>query len=324
MPTVVYAVTMEPMTPSLDGTDPYDRLATENAYDGATLPPDAPDTISTGTGDTYGAAVRTHEPVDQRLANYRPADSIDASCAVCVHYHADDAACFRVAGSIRPDYQCDLFQLATLAERASETAVLDGAYIIAKSDDEQQIVFGWANVAVTKTGEQTIDHHLDVIEPEDLEAAAYDFVLNARASGEDHAGEVDAECVESIVFTAAKAEAMGIPPGIVPEAGWWVGFHIADRDAYLRAKTEKRMFSIEGTAVREPIAKREFTTDQRRAMASEGTALPDGSFPIANVGDLRNAIAAYGRAKNRAAAKAHIVKRARALDATNLLPDGWG
>lgn len=203
--------------------------------------------------DTYGATVRTHEPVDQRLAVYRPAEEIAASCALCVHYHADDCACHRVAGHIRPDYVCDLFDAATLAERATEAAVLDGAYLVAKADDEQQIIFGWANVAVTKTGEQTVDHHADMIDPAELEAAAYDFVLNARASGEDHLGDVDAVCVESIVFTKEKAAALGIPDGVLPEAGWWVGFHIPDRDAYLRARTQKQMFSIEGTAVREPV-----------------------------------------------------------------------
>lgn len=284
---------------------------------------DLPDTISTGSGHTYGAAVRTHEPVDQRLAMYRPAVDINSACAVCIHYHADDCACFRVAGPIRPDYVCDLFDLANLAERANETAVLDGAYIVAKSNDEQQIVFGWASIAITKAGEQTIDHHSDVIDPDELEAAAYDFVLNSRVSGEDHAGDVDAVCVESIVFTKEKAAALGIPEGILPEAGWWVGFHIPDRDAYIRAREYKQMFSIEGTAVREPLAKADYSTGQREAAAEKGNALPDGSFPINNKADLRNAIQAFGRAKNPAQAKAHIMRRARALDAADLIPEAW-
>jgi hypothetical protein len=308
---------MEPMNPNL-----ADAIDTAGEYE---IPDDAPDTMSAGMPDTYGAAVMTHEPVDQRLAQYRPAIDISSACAMCVHYHADSCACFRVAGPIRPDYVCDLFDPASLADKANQTAVIDGAYIIAKSDDLEQHVFGWANVAVTKSGEQTIDHHLDVIDPEDLELAAYDFVMNARVSGEDHAGDVDATCIESIVFTKEKIDAMGLPEGLLPEAGWWVGFHIPDRDAYERARDSKSMFSIEGTAIREPleIVKAEYTTDQRNQMAARGEAMADGGYPIATIADLRNAIQAFGRASNPAETKRHIVARARALGRTDLLPAEW-
>lgn len=69
------------------------------------------------------------------------------------------------------------------------------------------------------------------------------------------------------------------------------------------------------------IEKRAFTAEQRKQLAKEGKALPDGSFPIVNKGDLRNAISAFGRAKNKGAVATHIKKRARALGATDLLPD---
>jgi hypothetical protein len=69
--------------------------------------------------------------------------------------------------------------------------------------------------------------------------------------------------------------------------------------------------------------KRAFTEEQRNAMAKEGNALPDGSYPIANESDLRNAIQAYGRAKDKEAAKRHILKRARELGKENLIPAGW-
>ncbi len=68
---------------------------------------------------------------------------------------------------------------------------------------------------------------------------------------------------------------------------------------------------------------RDFSTEERKKLAKSGAAMPGGGFPIANVGDLRNAIRAIGRAKNPAAAKAHIVKRAGALGATSELPDDW-
>jgi uncharacterized membrane protein YkoI len=69
--------------------------------------------------------------------------------------------------------------------------------------------------------------------------------------------------------------------------------------------------------------KRAFTEDQRNAMAKEGNALADGSYPIASESDLRNAIQAYGRAKDKEAAKRHILKRARELGKENLIPAGW-
>jgi len=69
--------------------------------------------------------------------------------------------------------------------------------------------------------------------------------------------------------------------------------------------------------------KREFTQEQRDAAARSGAAMPGGGFPIQNAGDLKNAIRAIGRAKDPAAAKAHIKQRARALGLTDQLPDTW-
>ena len=64
---------------------------------------------------------------------------------------------------------------------------------------------------------------------------------------------------------------------------------------------------------------------QRLALAKEGKALPDGSFPIRNVNDLRNAIRAYGRAGagKKAKVRQHIMKRARGLGHSELIPENW-
>ena len=74
---------------------------------------------------------------------------------------------------------------------------------------------------------------------------------------------------------------------------------------------------------RATILKRDFSQDQRDHLASTGAALPDGSFPIQNGGDLENAIHAVGRAKDSARAKAHIIARAKSLGLTSKLPDDW-
>lgn len=71
------------------------------------------------------------------------------------------------------------------------------------------------------------------------------------------------------------------------------------------------------------INKRDFSAEERRRLAREGLALPDGSYPIVTVEDLKNAIRAYGRAGNKAEVKRWIIRRARALGRTDLLPDEW-
>lgn len=68
---------------------------------------------------------------------------------------------------------------------------------------------------------------------------------------------------------------------------------------------------------------RQFNQSQRMGLAKTGAALPDGSFPIANVDDLKNAIHAIGRAKDPAKAKSHIKARAKALGKAMLIPKGW-
>jgi hypothetical protein len=73
----------------------------------------------------------------------------------------------------------------------------------------------------------------------------------------------------------------------------------------------------------EDMDKREFSGAARERMAEAGTAMPDGSFPIANRADLMNAIRSVGRAKNYDAAKQHIIRRARALNAMDMLPEDW-
>jgi hypothetical protein len=69
--------------------------------------------------------------------------------------------------------------------------------------------------------------------------------------------------------------------------------------------------------------KRKFSTEERDRMADKGQALPSGGYPIATASDLRNAISAFGRARNPAATKAHIIRRARALGLMKMLPEGW-
>lgn len=124
---------------------------------------------------------------------------------------------------------------------------------IIKKDEEKQYAFGWAKIAVTVDGEQLVDRQEDLIAPEDLEETAYKFVEFYREAGEMHERGGAGVLIESIVFTAEKMRAMGIPEGTLPE-GWWIGFHITDADVWEKVKDGTySMFSIEGRARRVPI-----------------------------------------------------------------------
>jgi hypothetical protein len=69
--------------------------------------------------------------------------------------------------------------------------------------------------------------------------------------------------------------------------------------------------------------KRAYSDEAREEMAKESLALPDGSYPIKDEEDLRNAIQAYGRAKDKDLTKAHIIKRAMDLGKEDLIPMNW-
>lgn len=83
----------------------------------------------------------------------------------------------------------------------------------------------------------------------------------------------------------------------------------------------------EANEIEEEVAdlalKRMYSEERRTELAEGGMALPDGSYPIVDEADLKNAIQAFGRAKDKEAAKRHIMKRAKALGKEDLIPEEW-
>lgn len=141
----------------------------------------------------------------------------------------------------------------------NKSAQEDDSFTIQKADEDKRLVFGWASIAITVDGEQLEDRQKDIIDPEDLEEAAYEYVLNFRDTGEEHIPSMrkKGKLVESCVLTAEKQKAMGIPEGTLP-IGWWIGFKIEDDAAWERVKNGTyKMFSIEGKASRIPVEKSE-------------------------------------------------------------------
>lgn len=125
-------------------------------------------------------------------------------------------------------------------------------YSIAGRDGDEHLVFGWAWVSNDAYGRPIVDSQGDAIEPEELEQAAYQHVLEFRSAGGAHDPALRGVgvLVESVVFTPEKRRAMGI--GDAAPDGWWVGYLIRDEDTWRRIVAgDYAMFSIEGEACRD-------------------------------------------------------------------------
>lgn len=132
--------------------------------------------------------------------------------------------------------------------------------LISKIDADKRLVFGWAYVSHDNAGNVMVDKSGEFIDDYDeLEKAAYDFVLRSRRGGIDHERSdygpvIKSTMIESMVLTPEKCQAIGIQPGTVP-SGWWVGFRVEDDDAWQMVKRGERMaFSIHGTGVKKEVA----------------------------------------------------------------------
>ncbi len=153
------------------------------------------------------------------------------------------------------DGSCQRVSRTEVTEIIDEVPVDEGVYLgidfnLYKARDDEQLVSGWANVALDKDGNAPVDWQDDIIEPAMLEKAAIAFMLDYRGSGEMHKGVSKGTVVESIVLTKEKQQAIGIPEGYVPE-GWFITVKVHDREVYEKVKNGTyRMFSIQGTAKR--------------------------------------------------------------------------
>lgn len=138
----------------------------------------------------------------------------------------------------------------SVAGKKNTSEALSGRFEIMKSNDDRMLAFGWASVSMRVNGEVIEDWQQDIIEPEELENAAYNFVELYREGGEMHERGGAAVLVESVVFTEEKLKAIGIPAGTLP-VGWWIGFKVLDKEVWEKVKDGTYlMFSIEGEAER--------------------------------------------------------------------------
>lgn len=120
-------------------------------------------------------------------------------------------------------------------------------------DEDRRQVFGWATVTHVD-GEEVIDRQGDYIPLEEIEKAAYNYVLTSRVGGDMHSRDGDApkhtaDLIESVIVTPEKAEAMGLTDA--KNYGWWLGMKINDDEQWeLVKKGERQGFSIHGKGKR--------------------------------------------------------------------------
>lgn len=139
---------------------------------------------------------------------------------------------------------------ASLSLLQQKNMSITATFKVAKTNDSEGLVSGWANVALQVDGTPPLDWQDDIIRPETLEKAAVNFMLDYRGSGVMHEGDEKGIVVESIVFTKEKQAAIGIPEGTVPE-GWFITVKIFDPIVREQVKNGTfKMFSIQGHAKR--------------------------------------------------------------------------
>ncbi len=158
----------------------------------------------------------------------------------------DMAACIKANGD-----KSDPAAYCATIERQAMKAVADDARLaqsVLKVDEEQRMVFGWANVAMMNENEPVVDLQDDTIDAPTLEKAAYDYVRRYRVVNDMHKGAAVGDLVESFVLTPEKLKAMGLERKGAPAVGMWVGYKLDEAEWAAFKRGERPMFSIEGEA----------------------------------------------------------------------------
>jgi hypothetical protein len=171
-----------------------------------------------------------------------------------------------------------------------------------------------ATTVVTSAGKLTIGT------PRTETSTCWDVFLDGQKVAEveqDGDGLFEVEMIDDMESFASMDDALAeIAECCGDEAGGGMG---ETGDAGPATGSPMQMWGAAGRI----FTRRDWSTKSREKMAKTGQALPSGGFPIKTKVDLANAIKSYGRAKDKAAAKAHIVDRAKALKLESMLPASW-
>jgi hypothetical protein len=140
--------------------------------------------------------------------------------------------------------------------------------------------------------------------------------LIAAEAAELAAGYLDETCDISLLVQATDC------------VKWWIKGEQAAADEpeapYAPDDEDDTTIVYVGLSASRGLLFKYVSQDKRDEYAKSGIAMPNGDFPIPDEGHLTSAIGHLGNyTGDKAAAKAHIIKRAKALGKTSLLPDDW-
>lgn len=203
---------------------------------------------------------------------------------------------------------------------------------IDKKDASQHMVWGYAST-------EALDSQGEIVKASAMKAAIADYMKFAnvremhqpKAVGKTKSVSVDDKGTYIGVKVVDQGAWEKVEEGVYN--GFSIGGHVKTQvDNIITDLALSEISLVDRPANPEAVfdvwkmdttEKRDFTSKERKTLASTGKALPDGSFPIVNEADLHNAVRAIGRASNPAEAKAHIMARAKAMGMESALPDDW-
>jgi Putative phage serine protease XkdF len=125
---------------------------------------------------------------------------------------------------------------------------------ISKMDTDKRQVFGFCTVTHVN-GEPVVDLQGDYVPLEEIEKAAYSYVVDSRKGGDMHERDGEqplhtSDMIESVIITPEKLKQWGLAEDAMPY-GWWVGFKVNDDAQWEKVrKNERTGFSIHGSGKR--------------------------------------------------------------------------
>lgn len=125
---------------------------------------------------------------------------------------------------------------------------------ISKVDGDKRQVFGWCSLT-SINGQPVVDLQGDYVPLEEIEKAAYEYVIHSRKGGDMHARDGlgpkhTADLIESFLVTPEKLKQMGLSDDALPH-GWWIGMKVNDDEQWNLVKNGGRTgFSIHGKGSR--------------------------------------------------------------------------
>ncbi|MCC9307689.1 hypothetical protein LN042_11340 [Kitasatospora sp. RB6PN24] len=125
--------------------------------------------------------------------------------------------------------------------------------------------------------------------------------------------------IDAVDFTGTP----GVLGATISNAAWSRPAGTAESMASRTPISESAEVLVEAVA-ETAVTEAGLSAKQRRQLAAQGVAMPDGSYPIRKKSELRRAIRAVGRGSGgHDAIRRHIIKRAKALGLAALIPATW-